>query len=183
MEKDELIVVKLEKGNTYPSLLSGEEIIYETIGSAPGFMKVLGRFDEGYYNVMALEYLGPSLEDLMEFCERQFSLKTTLMLIDQILCRVGHFHSKGIVHRDLKPANILMGRGKSGNVVYIADFGISGKFDASFAAKFETDPNVKHKLGFMGSQSFAPIRSHQHRRKLPPLTDFFRVLTFPKINR
>uniref|UniRef100_A0A453A510 non-specific serine/threonine protein kinase n=1 Tax=Aegilops tauschii subsp. strangulata TaxID=200361 RepID=A0A453A510_AEGTS len=75
-----------------------------------------------------MDLLGPSLEDLFSFCNRKLSLKTVLMLADQMINRVEFVHSKSFLHRDIKPDNFLMGLGKRANQVYCIDFGLAKKY-------------------------------------------------------
>ena len=51
------------------------------------------------YNVLVIDLLGKSLEDLFENCGRRFSLKTVLSLADQILTRLECLHTRGFMHR------------------------------------------------------------------------------------
>jgi hypothetical protein len=48
-----------------------------------------------------MDLLGPSIEDLFNFCQRQFSRKTVLMLIDQAIQRVQQMHEQSLIHRDV----------------------------------------------------------------------------------
>lgn len=77
---------------------------------------------------MVIELLGPSLEDLFTYCGRKLSLKTTLLLADQLIARIETMHKKGYIHRDLKPENILMGLEENASVLYLIDYGLAKKW-------------------------------------------------------
>ncbi|PYI11458.1 double-time [Aspergillus sclerotiicarbonarius CBS 121057] len=79
------------------------------------------------YAVLALPLLGPNLYDLFQYCDGSFSLKTVLLIADQVLLRLRFLHSQNIIHRDIKPGNLIMGRGIDGNTIYLADYGLAGE--------------------------------------------------------
>eukprot|EP01012_Entosiphon_sulcatum_P065493 TRINITY_DN9444_c0_g3_i2.p1 TRINITY_DN9444_c0_g3~~TRINITY_DN9444_c0_g3_i2.p1 ORF type:complete len:456 (+),score=57.92 TRINITY_DN9444_c0_g3_i2:154-1368(+) len=118
----ETVAIKLEPVRArHPPQLEHEFRLYEVLnrgGNAVGIPSARWYGVEGDYKVMVVDLLGPSLEDLFNFQRRRFSLKTVLMLADQMLSRVEHLHSKLYLHRDLKPGNFLMGTGTHANRVY-----------------------------------------------------------------
>ncbi|KAJ3144723.1 serine/threonine protein kinase, partial [Irineochytrium annulatum] len=106
---------------------------------------------------MAMELLGPSLESLFEFCGRKFSLKTVLLLADQMISRIEYMHSRNYIHRDIKPDNFLMGVGKQCSLVNIIDFGLSKRYrDPSTHAHIPYTSNKK----LTGTARYASVKTH-----------------------
>lgn len=68
-----------------PSPLVLESQIYKRLMGGPGVPWIMYSGKQGDYNVMVIDLLGPSLEDLFRMCNRCFSLKTVLLLADQLV--------------------------------------------------------------------------------------------------
>lgn len=68
-------------------LLRGSKFSFKVVEGIP---EMKGAIIEGDYNIMIMQILGPSLEELFTYCKRKFSLKTVLMAIVQMLERIEH---------------------------------------------------------------------------------------------
>jgi len=125
----EKVAVKFEKHGARCPQLRHEYKVYRELQNAPGFAKVHYFGTQDSYNLMVMDLLGPSLEDQFNKCGRRFSLKTVLMIADQMLERVELMHSRHLIHRDIKPANFVTDGGRgSGNFIYCIDFGLSKRY-------------------------------------------------------
>lgn len=91
-------------------------------------MEVYAATTEGSYNIMLMDLLGKSLQDLFVENNKKLSLKTVLLIADQMIDRIEFLHNKQFLHRDIKPDNFLMGRGKNESILYIIDLGLSKKY-------------------------------------------------------
>lgn len=98
LQTSETVAIKLESIDIDPSILQEEVRVYAVLRGEPGIPRVHWYGTECDFNAMVFDLLGPSLEDLFNFCSRKFSLKTVLMLADQLIMRLQQVHSKGIIH-------------------------------------------------------------------------------------
>jgi len=124
----EEVAIKLESIKTKHPQVLYESRLYKLLAGGVGIPNVHWYGVEGEFNVMVIDLLGPSLEDLFNYCNRRFTLKTVLMLADQMVNRLEYVHAKNFLHRDIKPDNFLIGLGRKANQIHVIDFGLSKKF-------------------------------------------------------
>ena len=62
-----------------------ESVHFLELSMIEGFPAYLYSGDEGNNTVLVMELLGINIEDLLTFCGSTFSIKTTLMLAEQMV--------------------------------------------------------------------------------------------------
>ncbi|KAK1377776.1 Non-specific serine/threonine protein kinase [Heracleum sosnowskyi] len=165
IQTNEEVAIKLENIKTKHPQLLYESKLYRILQGGTGIPNVRWFGVEGDYNVLVMDLLGPSLEDLFNFCSRKLSLKTVLMLADQMINRVEFVHTKSFLHRDIKPDNFLMGLGRRANQVsdlltlqvYIIDFGLAKKYRDS--STHQHIPYRENK-NLTGTARYASMNTH-----------------------
>ncbi|OIT18962.1 PREDICTED: casein kinase 1-like protein 1 isoform X1 [Nicotiana attenuata] len=156
VQTNEEVGVKLENVKTKHPQLLYESKLYKILQGGTGIPNLKWFGVEGDYNVLVMDLLGPSLEDLFNFCSRKLSLKTVLMLADQMINRVEFVHAKSFLHRDIKPDNFLMGLGRRANQVYVIDFGLAKKYRDS-----TTHQHIPYRFFYERTKKMISFSLHQ----------------------
>uniref|UniRef100_A0A1X7VLI5 non-specific serine/threonine protein kinase n=1 Tax=Amphimedon queenslandica TaxID=400682 RepID=A0A1X7VLI5_AMPQE len=153
----EEVAVKLESHKARHPQLLYESKLYKILQGGVGIPHIKWYGSEKEYNVLVMDLLGPSLEDLFNFCSRRFTMKTVLMLADQMIGRIEYVHNKNFIHRDIKPDNFLMGIGRHCNKLFIIDFGLAKKYRDTRSKQhipYREDKNLT------GTARYASINAH-----------------------
>lgn len=123
------VAIKLEANDSkYPQVVQ-EARLYRILEDDLGIPQVywVGEYSQKY-TAMVMDCLGASLEDLFQKCGKEFSLKTVLMIADQVIQRVEYMHQRGYLHRDIKPDNFLIGVGSRAHYIHLIDLGLAKTF-------------------------------------------------------
>ncbi|KZZ96971.1 Protein kinase-like domain protein [Ascosphaera apis ARSEF 7405] len=158
------VAIKFEPRKSEAPQLRDEYRTYKILVGCPGIPNVYYFGQEGLHNILVIDLLGPSLEDLFDHCNRRFSIKTTVMVAKQMLSRVQTIHEKNLIYRDIKPDNFLIGRPgtKAANVIHVVDFGM---------AKQYRDPKTKQHIPYRerkslsGTARYMSINTHLGREQ------------------
>lgn len=148
---------KVEPTSTKHPQLKYEERVYNYLKGGKGIPNVYFYGEVGDYYCMVMELLGKSLESLFCYCNKRFSLKTVLMLGDQMLQRIEFVHNNSFLHRDIKPDNFLMGSGGNQHILYIIDFGLAKRFIDP-----KTGEHIPYRDGksLTGTARYASLNTH-----------------------
>ena len=125
----EEFAIKMEEKSRENGLLESEATIMNYLkGPNIPFIKSYGY--SGSYNVLVMQLLDKSLEDLFNKYNK-FSIKTVAMLGYQMVNIMEYIHDRHIIHRDIKPDNFVMGANEYNARLYILDFGLAKKYRSS----------------------------------------------------
>uniref|UniRef100_A0A182WCG3 non-specific serine/threonine protein kinase n=1 Tax=Anopheles minimus TaxID=112268 RepID=A0A182WCG3_9DIPT len=149
---NEPVAIKVEPRILFVySPLTNEKDIYKALEGGKGIPRIISFVRHDFYNAMVMELLGPSLLHWFEYCNNRFSLKTVLMLADEMLTQLEYIHQKKIIHRDIKPSNFVMGIAGRRNELYLIDYGLAINWS-----------NPKRGMpGPAGTNTFMSINSHR----------------------
>ncbi|KAI9167630.1 Casein kinase I [Paramyrothecium foliicola] len=158
------VAIKFEPRKSDAPQLRDEYRTYKILVGCPGIPNVYYFGQEGLHNILVIDLLGPSLEDLFDHCGRRFTIKTVVMVAKQMLSRVQTIHDKNLIYRDIKPDNFLIGRPgtKSANIIHVVDFGM---------AKQYRDPKTKQHIPYRerkslsGTARYMSINTHLGREQ------------------
>lgn len=150
------IAIKFEDIKVNQPRIEHEARIYKTLAGGVGIPCMHWFITEHNYHAMAIDLLGPNLECYLNLRHRTFSLKTILLLADQLISRAEYIHTKSFIYRDFKPENIVMGIENS-NVLHMIDFG---------NAKEYLDPKTglhipcRENKSLTGTSTYVSINTH-----------------------
>ena len=142
---NEKVAIKKEQKSKGISHLSTEASVYKAIGPNQGIPELKFFLTDSDTAYLGLDLLGPNVAELMEKLGTKLSLKTVLMIADQLLTILQIIHQKNYIHCDIKPENLVIGHRKQARFIYLIDYGL---------ARHYKDPRTHEHYPFQETHAF-----------------------------
>jgi len=148
--------VAIKVGNSKDSnlQLEYEARVYSKLKKCLGIPIVHNFIKKESCNILIMELLGKSIEELFIQYQKKFSLEFIIFISIQVLERIKLIHLKGFIHRDIKPENILTG---NDNKIYLIDFGLAKRF---IDPKSSNHIPMKEGKSLTGTSRYASLNTH-----------------------
>ena len=157
--------IKLENKNRSQNLLESEAYIMSYL-NGPRIPMVKSFGYTGDYNVLIMELMGKSLEDLFESMPtKKMSVRCVCNIGYQMIEIIEYVHNKHIVHRDIKPDNFVMGKGNKSKFLFLLDFGLAKKYRSSTTLKHYPLIKKKHLTGTARYASINALNGYTQSRR------------------
>ena len=160
---NEYFALKFENRKKSQNLLESEaEIMSYLKGPNIPYVKSYGY--SGDYNILVMQLLGKSLQDIFEE-RKKFSVKTVCLLACQMLTVLEYIHNHHIIHRDIKPDNFVMGLDDLSQYLYLLDFGLAKKYRSRTTLIQDPMVNKKKLTGTARYASINALRGYEQSRR------------------
>jgi serine/threonine protein kinase len=124
----ERVAVKVESPRIRTSQLAQEAKLYQLFASCISIPKFHWFGNQSGYNALVISLLDQSLDSIVSQYHNPLSLKTVLMLADQMISALEFVHSNNFIHGDVKPENFMIGLDRFSTQIFLIDFGLSKKY-------------------------------------------------------
>ena len=159
----EYFAVKFESRSRTKSLLEQEATIM-TYLQGPNIPYIVSNGYSGEYNLLVMQLMDKSLEDILHI-RKTFSIKTTAMIVFQLIGVLHFIHDKNIIHRDVKPDNCVMGSAELNENLYLIDFGLAKKYRSSRTLKQYPQTRKKRLTGTARYASIHALEGYEQSRR------------------
>jgi serine/threonine protein kinase len=157
IDTQEYLAIKFESKDNSKNRLEKEYKIYTFLNENNTNINIPKIYWYGEYkdcNILIMDKLGESLENIIKKLKYCFDLRSILLLTIKTINLLKDIHSFHIIHQDIKPDNIAFGRNKFKNEVFLFDFGLSRLKEDDEIEK------VNKNTGLVGTLRYASINSH-----------------------
>lgn len=157
------VAIKMENKKAKFPQVAFESQILRKLKKGEQIPELIWSGSDGDYNCLVLQKLGDNLmKKCTKYCNYSFSLKTCIILLDQIFDALQFIHEEGVVHRDIKPQNFCVGREEDNfDKVFLIDFGLSKIFYSEDSGHIE--PRGGKSL--LGDIMYASIANHEGKEQ------------------
>ncbi len=108
----------------------------------------------------AMEFVaGLNLEALANASPGRYPIHQACRMACHVLKGLEHAHAQGFVHRDIKPENILIGRGDTGLIAKISDFGLAKSYRGLGLSGLTFSGEMRGTIPFMPPEQMLDFRA------------------------